>query len=206
MSRLCAKPTCGETAAFWLDILREDRRVVEHQRESLHGLALCGTHRDRFVVPAGWELEASIADQQVTESGETASVVAPHSMPVEASPERSTSRERPWFLVESASDAPVRPLLVDDGQDADDADDTAELSSGSLLRRAFQGPDRDDDRARRADAVRSEDSDDVAVEADADDDARYDRETERAIRSLDAYGTAQLPFPPVDTEVQARVS
>lgn len=206
MSRLCAKPTCGETATFWLDILREDRRVVEHQSESLHGLGLCGTHRDRFVVPSGWELERSSADQSVTEPGEAeaVAVAAPRSTPVTSSSERSTSRERPWFLVESESDAPVRPLLVDDGED--DTGDKAELSSGSLLRRAFQGPDRDDDRARRADVARSDDSDDDDVETEVDDDERYDRETERAIRSLDAYGTAQLPFPPVDTEVQARVS
>ncbi len=195
MSRLCAKPTCGETAVSWLDILREDRRVIEQTRETAHGLALCAIHRERFVVPAGWQLQQ--VDTVSTGPELDAEVVTSTTAPEEtAGNERSPSSERPWFLAATSSDAPVRPLLVAD--DDAETDDHSELTSGSLLRRAFQGPDRDDDRARRANADWPEESADV--------DARYDQETERTIRSLDEYGTAQLPFPPVDNEVQAAVS
>lgn len=193
MSRLCAKPTCGETAVSWLDILRKERRVLEQARESTQGLALCLTHRDRFIVPEGWELQGHEVDGVITEPD--AAPIAPQRSVVETDDERSGSRERPWFLVGAASDVPVRPLL---DTDDDDQVDHGELAGGSLLRRAFQGPDRDDDRARRADTERDTES--------VDDDDRYELETERTIRALDEYGTAQLPFPTGRTEVQAAVS
>lgn len=192
MSRLCAKPTCSEPAAAWIDVLREERRVIAHDSASPHGLALCQAHLDRFVVPAGWELHKG--DRGST----TAAPKEPHDDISDMEPlddPRSASSERPWFLAGTPSDVPVRPLLV--ASDDVGVDESPSLASGSLLRRAFNGPERNDDQARRAHAA--------AAVTDSED-TRYDRETERAARSLDEYGTAQLPFPPFTPDVQAAVS
>lgn len=206
MSRLCAKPVCAEPAVVWLDVLREQRRVVEHVQRSPHGLPLCGAHRDRFVVPAGWVFERYhqpvVGAAVVVDGAETITEEHPPNAVLGVLEEitkpdvQAAKAERPWFLADvPESVVSARPLLP-----AGDDDDNAQpsLGSGSLLRRAFHGPDRDDDALRRSVETASESPDDR--------DARYTLETERAADALDIYGTAQLPFPPVDAEAQAAVS
>ena len=103
---------------------------------------------------------------------------------------------RDRFLADVAETAmSARPLLP-----APDEDDETRSSfgAGSLLRRAFEGPDAQDDALRR--------STEIVCEEPDDEDDRYQRETERAADALDVYGTAQLPFPPFDSEAQAAVS
>ncbi len=69
--------------------------------------------------------------------------------------------------------------------------------AGSLLRRAFHGPDREDDLRRRDEDARSD-----AESAEVD-----ELELKRHARSMvDDYGTAQLPFPPLGDEPQSAVS
>lgn len=200
MSRLCAKPTCSDPAVSWLDILRQDRRVIEHAQPSANGLAMCGTHRGRFVVPDGWEIvDLEESASEVTSVDTT--IRSADAVVETAGAPTTSSREFPWFLAgANAGSAPVRPLL-----EADSYDDPNEDSfrAGSLLRRAFHGPDRDDDLQRQA-AVAS--NDETTVVECADEDERYELETQRAMRALDDYGTAQLPFPPVDAEPRAAVS
>lgn len=198
MSRLCAKPTCSELAVSWLDIVRQDRRVIEHAHATVNGLAICVTHRDRFVVPDGWEIiELDPKSTGVVEPRDEASDVAPA--------QRPSSREFPWFLA-GASDGhhgEVRPLLEVE-LDNDLHQDS--LTAGSLLRRAFRGPDRDDDLQRQAAATETTETNETAAAECFGEDERYERETQQAIRALDEYGTSQLPFPPADAEPRAAVS
>lgn len=198
MSRLCAKPTCTEDAVTWLDVARHDRRVVERSRSELSAMGLCAAHRERFVVPTGWVLEEIDAIVPIPETTAGSHAVAPG---VSTAPETSnptTSRERPWFLSQ-ADDVPASTNSVPTPRASyDDEMGENALSAGSLLRRAFHGPDADDDLQRRdADAA------DADVES-TDEPEGLDRQ--RSMRTLDEYGTAQLPFPPSDLTSHAAVS
>jgi len=168
--------------------MRHDRRVVERASYSDTAMALCAGHRKRFVVPAGWVVEELQPedDAPVKTASVNASVLT----------NREPADGRPWFLAgtDDRPDTPVRPIL-DGIHDHADEDDSA-LSAGSLLRRAFHGPDREDDLLRR----------DHDLDAESLDPTVDEIEQRRTVRSLDEYGTAQLPFPPLDTEPQAAVS
>ena len=198
MSRLCAKPTCTEDAVTWLDIARQDRRVVERDRPALSAMGLCAGHRERFVVPTGWVLESS--GPTTTVGADTAASPTPTRTVSEAKTSgETTSRERPWFLA-GTEDAPAStgPLLGAQASYDTDIDEHS-LSAGSLLRRAFHGPDADDDLQRRDDAA-------MDAMADAEPGESNGREQPRSVRTLDEYGTAQLPFPPFDLTPHAAVS
>jgi len=196
MSRLCAKPTCSERAVSWLDIARHNQTVVEHLHEVTAAIALCADHRARFALPAGWTIES--ADLAGPNNAEPEAPVISATQTVDLAgvggPKATSSRARPWFLAGTPEPTaePVRPLLpeVADGRAYDES-----LTAGSLLRRAFHGPDRGDDIQRREDDAMAEESPE-----------QNELETRRSRRSLDEYGTAELPFPPLDTEPRAAVS
>lgn len=193
MSRHCAKPTCSEPAVAWLDISRGEQHVVIHHLEAPFALGLCQKHRDRLVLPAGWSLDSDSPDVSSEDASATESAtrlpVQPVAEPIEPDP---AYEGRPWFLAGSSPmlEAP-RPLL----DRANEEPPEEAFSAGSLLRRAFHGPERDDDIQRRVE--------ERLVGTDPEND---ELETRRTAKALDEYGTAQLPFPPLDTERQAAVS
>ena len=194
MSRQCAKPICSEPAVAWLEIARDDRRVVVRSVETPFALGLCEVHRDRFAVPDGWSLdtEQSTATPVVPDSA--LSAYSDESFDPVASPTDSdTSAARPWFLAGSSTEVShPSPLLAPIDEEPLPP---GELSAGSLLRRAFHGPNRSDDVHRRS-----------QKELDANEVDQDELETRRIAKVLDDYGTAQLPFPPLATERQAAVS
>lgn len=190
MSRLCTKPTCAEPAVAWLDVERRERRVIEQQRPTQSSLALCELHRARFGVPEGWTLES-------LHPATPAQTLEPE--PVEHD-EATEPAERPWFMAEAQPEtaagqtATHRPLLPGASR-AHQSAPTLDADAGSLLRRAFHGPDRDEDLRRLDEDVAGD-----AVELDELEQRRHAR------AMVDEYGTAQLPFPPLDDEAQVAVS
>jgi len=203
MSRLCAKPTCAEPAVAWLDVRRTERRVVELTRATESTLALCARHRERFSIPDGWTFE-TLDGAQADSSGE-------HSTPKPAT--RAGRSAQPWFLADApASEANAqarashRPLLPGASR-AHQGAPALGADAGSLLKRAFHGPNRDRDLERiEHDRVVDRDvaSDQGATATEVGVDELEQRRAARA--QLDDYGTAQLPFPPLDDEPQIAVS
>lgn len=187
MSHVCAKPACTQAVHVWLDFSPVSQQVFERADRSDVSVGLCAAHAARFTVPCGWSFERH--------GSETTEVVTAPPVPVAR---RKSSRERPWFL-ESRDDesAPTDPGPSDPGVNNSaarelDVDPSAEITVeptvGSLLHRAFHGPDRDVDAQR---AVR---------------DQLDELEPRRAARESGDYTAAELPFPPLEPEHRVAVS
>jgi hypothetical protein len=177
MSNVCAKPGCSNFVYLWLDFAPNDQRVLERSSRGDSSVGLCETHAGRFSVPKGWTFERLEGSSGPVES----SVANPD--PTQLT-HREHSRERPWFL------AATERELGDDGIEANVPDApggrvSAEPAAGSLLHRAFHGPDR---------------------QMDADRAALDELESRRAIRTHNADGTIELPFPPNEPEQHVAVS
>lgn len=141
MANVCAKPACAEDVQVWLDFAPTTRQVVERLARSEISVGLCANHEARFTVPEGWTFErldtpkALLDDETQQDTVEViAEIPQPSSRPV-----RSPRAEgRPWFLALSdATPSPVSPENV--------AEDLDEPTVGSLLHRAFHGPDSESD-------------------------------------------------------------
>ena len=217
MSRLCAKPTCSDPAVRWFDILAAERRVVERSEQTPSSIPLCDSHAGRFSAPVGWTIESdSGIDTDLGSSIPPAPVPEPAGdMPsrlataLSADPERPRrrkhDRDAPWFLAgapNGESSAPVAPLLpTTDDLDVADVVPTA----GSLLHRAFHGPDRDSDNARaktaERDSVSARSGDDDIQVADVGDLTK--RRAKQA--ASDGYDI-ELPFPPFEPARHVAVS
>ncbi len=216
MSRLCAKPTCSDPAVRWFDILAAERRVVERSEPTPSTIPLCDPHAARFSAPIGWtvdteqhiEVSPSAPQAPVPESGiDTPSRLstALTASELDRPRRRKHDRDAPWFLAGSsdvADPAPVAPLLpTADDDDSDESIPTA----GSLLHRAFHGPDRDADIARAKTADR-----DSAVSAVGEDDVQVaevgDLTTRRAKQTEPGGYDIELPFPPFEPARHVAVS
>lgn len=192
MSRLCAKPTCSAVAVQWFDVAAAEQRVISRSRATPSTIALCESHAARFSAPRGWTIEAEDSGDAAVEASEPGTneprAVAVDALTAGESPSRLEAalvrdrtprrrarkhdRDRPWFLALSDTSGATSVEPAPDVQD--------EPSVGSLLHRAFHGPDRDVD-AERAGAA--------------------ERDTASAPRM-----DIELPFPPFDTEHHAAVS
>jgi|GEM_PF-876905 len=232
MSRLCAKPICSNPAVRWFDILVAQRRVVECDEVAPSAIPLCGAHADRFSAPAGWTIDSSpstsqspsanrppvVAQAPIPESGREAGsrLASALKESTEDRPRRRKhDRDAPWFLAGSPSGpAPldgaaafVAPLLPASA-DVDDANSNQVVpSAGSLLHRAFHGPDRDNDVARIKNADRdlvvadSDDIDSITQVADIGD------LTNRREKQTESEGyDIELPFPPFEPARRVAVS
>lgn len=197
MSHVCAKPACTETVQVWLDFVPSSRHVVETATRSDVSVGLCKSHADRFTVPSGWSLEllsrSSAVPAELIEDP-TDEFVDAVAEPTLAN--RTHTRERPWFL--ALSDVVIDESVHTGATDiestrtpADTTDGLAEPSAGSLLHRAFHGPDTDSDRSRA-------DRDQV--------DELEPRRAARTPREQQDNGMAELPFPPFEPEHRVAVS
>lgn len=206
MSRLCVKPTCSDLAVRWFDIVPAQCRVIERAEASASSLSLCVHHAARFSAPDGWVVDGLVPESPVVESPVSEAPV-PDSSP-SPSRRRKHDRDAPWFLAGSAPSAtafsvapiqPVAPLLPALDDDSEDAARVHAPSAGSLLHRAFHGPDREIDVARAKTAERDSSPTDVAdVE---------DLSTRRAERNEpDAGCDIELPFPPFEPTRHIAVS
>lgn len=218
MSHVCAKPACIETVQVWLDFAPSSRHVVETATRSDVSVGLCKSHADRFTVPSGWSLEllprssavpAELVDavaEPSTDIGDTGETADAESSRTSRTPEtaqavgtpanRTHTRERPWFL--ALSDVVIDESVHTNNTDiestrttADSAAGLTEPSAGSLLHRAFHGPDADSDRSRA-------DRDQV--------DELEPRRAARTPREQQDNGMAELPFPPFEPEHRVAVS
>ena len=215
MSRLCAKPTCSDPAVRWFDILAAERRVVERSGPTPSTIPLCDPHAARFSAPVGWTIDTDIHSAPspstlpapIPESGADSPsrvTTALTGSGSDSSRRRKHDRDAPWFLAGSSSSespASVAPLLPADDVHTDDAIPTA----GSLLHRAFHGPDRDADIARAKSADR-----DSAVSAVGEDDVQVaevgDLTTRRAKQTEPDGYDIELPFPPFEPARHVAVS
>jgi len=191
MPNACAKPTCADSVHVWLDFAPGEQRVIERSVRGDASVGLCATHAARFTVPTGWTFERT-TEQQTTAriTGTTPVPAAGVAWPQEGHLKRAHTRDRPWFL--ALSDTPsdsvdgepysdVQQATTDDPVDA-----MSEPAIGSLLHRAFHGPDR---------------------EVDANRAALDELEQRRAARTDDdESGTIELPFPPFEREHRVAVS
>ena len=214
MSRLCAKPICSDLAVRWFDILAVDRRVVERSRATGSAIPLCVTHAERFSVPEGWTIGS---DGEAEESRAVPQAPTPEvsrdksdrlvSALVDSTDEkprrRKHDRDAPWFLSGSTdhasigSSAPLLPAATE----ADIAEEHVP-SAGSLLHRAFHGPDRDCDLARAKDADRES----AAVDSDSEVADVGDLATRRAKQNESEGYDIELPFPPFESAQHVAVS
>lgn len=191
MSNACAKPTCTDSVHVWLDFAPGEQRVIERSVRGDASVGFCATHAARFTVPTGWTFERT-AEQQATNRVErtTPTPAAEVASPQGGLPKRAYTRDRPWFLAstDTASDS-VDGEPFSDVQQAttdDPAHVVGEPTIGSLLHRAFHGPD------RKVDANRA---------------ALDELEQRRASRiDDDESGTIELPFPPFEPEHRIAVS
>lgn len=178
MPTLCAKPSCTEPVQRWLDFAPTDRRVIERSSRGETSIGLCASHADRFTVPRGWEYEGltTVSGPPQADTG----VSTPPATVSKPAVNRAYTRDQPWFLALSDTAAPEL------GHDDTELVTAIEPTAGSLLHRAFHGPDRADD-AQRA-----------AVD---------ELETRRAARQDDDASSAiELPFPPFESETRIAVS
>ena len=186
MSQLCAKPTCSEAATRWFDIFASQRLVIERGEHTPSSISLCSQHGDRFSVPLGWRVEQELREP-------------------ESPRQRQHDRNAPWFLAGSRnaerSDL-VAPLLSESVDGDEELID--EPSAGSLLHRAFHGPDRSDDVARAKRAERDTAAPRAGTEAPAAEVTNTDESlplvddlTTRRAQQEEANGyDVELPFPP----------
>ncbi len=241
MSRLCAKPTCSDGAERWFDVSAAQCQVVERPGPTPSSIALCGAHAARFSAPSGWErieLAPDVAQPvsetgagtpretvaeppesvQVTEAEDTDiddaeldDEVAETAAIPNPSPRRQHTRDAPWFLA-NADDASDD---ADIGSSHSAADSGAGVpSTGSLLHRAFHGPDREVDNARALEAERESSgrresrTKSTAVDPDDDGDVATvgDLASRRNARTPAASYDVELPFPPLDAEPHVAVS
>jgi hypothetical protein len=193
MSHVCAKPACTQKVQVWLDFAPASRQVVEQRTRTEVSVGLCETHADRFTVPEGWSLDLlplSPADN----------TPAPDNVSVDGRPEKVSApanrARRPWFLAlsdvvidEGAHDGLVDVETPSAEVESDEAID--EPSAGSLLHRAFHGPDRTSDRSRAA-------RDQL--------DELEPRRAAKTPREARDNGMAELPFPPFEPEHRVAVS
>ncbi len=207
MSHVCAKPACTETVHVWLDFAPSSHQVIEKATRSEVSVGLCESHAGRFTVPDGWSLEllprspaqpAADGDEIAPDSSiDSASDVtednAEQAEPISAPANRTHTRERPWFLAST-------DVVVDEreGDPADvvtsraDHDEAVGApTAGSLLHRAFHGPDKASDTSR----------------ADAEQvDELEPRRAARTPPEVHNNGMAELPFPPFAPEHRVAVS
>lgn len=217
MSRLCAKPTCSSPAVSWLELVLADRLVIERTRSTSASFGLCDLHRNRFVVPDGWEIRVASPAAHATELHDPVGVA--HDELDSKSENLSTARTRskvepvderqPWFAAERTpahSESFKHPLA---SAWIEEPDDEVSESVGALLHRAFHGPDRDEDLRRRTDDRASDDGD------ASDDSPSGDQRTNTEVAKLGSrrtkvtgvdYEDTELPFPPFDLEHQKAVS
>lgn len=183
MSRSCAKPTCSAAAERWFDFMPNEQRVIERVQATDLAVALCGAHAGRLSVPAGWTLDLRAGDvshDEVEPAATPDDGPSGDSSTEETTVHRSYSRDAPWFL--ALSDEPAA-----EGAEPSEAAPVLdrEPSAGSLLHRAFHGPDRESDIERaRHDAAPHQALDELTPR--------------RVKRSSNGYDSVQLPFPPVD--------
>ncbi len=231
MSRLCAKPTCSDVAERWFDVNAAHCQVVERREATASSIALCGSHAARFSAPDGWEwvgldpneqiapveaVDAAPSTDEVELHEEAPGVAASNDAAQDQSepaPRRMHTRDAPWFLANANDDAPVEQSASHDSANYDDAPDVP--SAGSLLHRAFHGPDREVDsaRAREADrdqSGRREPRTQRTATADGDDDGDVatvrDLASRRNARPPATSYDVELPFPPLDAEPHVAVS
>jgi len=206
MSRLCAKPTCADDAVRWLDVIAAEQHVVERSAPTPSTLALCESHAERFSVPDGWvwvglQPAADPPLPQAQESPEIPETADSEEPDGHVEVRRQHSRDAPWFLSNSSSEDET-------------PDSPPGAPTGSLLHRAFNGPDRAADAARSRQVDREEtgrreprtsretleggDDDDVATVRDIG----SRRQSRTSVTSYDV----ELPFPPLDAEPHVAVS
>ena len=194
MSYVCAKPACTQSVQVWLDFAPVSQQVIEREDRTDVSVGLCEMHSERFTVPAGWSLDR-LSRSDLAESPLEAEVLIERTETTRAeATNRTHTRDRPWFL--ALSDAVIDEQPLDETGTPDvSADDGGvsgddEPSAGSLLHRAFHGPSRAADKSR--------------AERELD-----ELELRRAARvpfeSKD-NGTAELPFPPFESEHRVAVS
>lgn len=237
MSRLCAKPTCSDVAERWFDVCAAECEVVERSEPTPSTIAFCGSHAARFSVPVGWawvaldpaEASALSEAEEIDVDTATPLVVMPdHAVPDEAdvdaadvdaadvdAPRRMHTRDAPWFLANAPlSDDASDVALNTTESPAESSESTHSApSAGSLLHRAFHGPDRDHDVARALQADqdhggRREERTQSESKTDDDDDVATVRDlaSRRSARSPTTSYDVELPFPPVDVEPHVAVS
>jgi hypothetical protein len=191
MSNACAKPTCADSVHAWLDFAPGEQRVIERSVRGDASVGLCATHAARFTVPTGWTFERT-TEQQATKRVErtTPAPAAEVASPQGDLPRRAYTRDRPWFL--ALTDTPSDSVDgepysdVQQATTADPVDAMGEPTIGSLLHRAFHGPDR---------------------ELDANRATQDELEQRRAARiDDDGSGTIELPFPPFESAHRVAVS
>lgn len=192
MVQLCAKPGCSETVVLWLDFAPGYQQVIERAARRDSTVGLCESHAARFTVPAGWSFERLVddgpaEDPVVEDASDTEPAVDPGSRS-----KRQHRRDRPWFL--ALSNARERSPEADASRVVTNPAPTSDLSAGTLLHRAFHGPDPE------TDAIRAEQ-------------AHHDElEQRRSVRSGTGSaddiddGVAELPFPPSEAGHRAAVS
>ncbi len=191
MSHVCAKPACTQVVKVWLDFLPTSHQVVEQRSRSEVSVGLCEAHERRFTVPAGWAFERLPASETSEANLDAVPTVAAE--PSTEPANRAHSRERPWFLA-------LSDVVLDEKVFAEDAESEAleplEPSEGSLLHRAFHGPDRSTDELRAAQAHVDELEPRRAAREPkvAKDDGAKDN------------GMTELPFPPFEPEHRIAVS
>jgi hypothetical protein len=191
MWNACAKPTCTDSAHVWLDFAPGEQRVIERSVRGDASVGLCATHAARFTVPTGWTFDRTTEQQTTAPITRTTPVPAAEgASPQDGHLKRAHTRDRPWFLgltdtasesVDGEPHSDLQRATTDDPVDA-----MGEPTIGSLLHRAFHGPDRSVD-ANRA--------------------ALDELEHRRATRiDDDEPGTIELPFPPFEPEHRVAIS
>ena len=225
MARLCAKPACSSAAASFFEVDAANRTVVEHARATLTTLALCDSHAERFSVPDGWtwskrnDVASDVPLASEHGSGEKLieALAAAGTTPADPPSARRHSRDQPWFLAgsatttdvgsatESVSTASATQSAANDESVESEVAMSSEPSAGSLLHRAFHGPDRATDVVRAKSAER--DTSPKARPADAPDGTVAkvrDIESGRRSRSVTSYDV-ELPFPPAESSPHVAV-
>lgn len=200
MTHVCAKPACAELVEVWLDFAPVSQTVHERANRTDVSVGLCPQHAARFTVPSGWAFER-LDGHGRQEQIHVGSSRQPDS--ADEVPKRRHHRGRPWFLAlpEEPSTASAQraeraaTIAADTHSEALlDADADAEPTAGSLLHRAFHGPDRDADMAR-------------AIQLHQDElETRRSARTPADRATSNGHGMAELPFPPFESEPRAAVS
>lgn len=219
MSRFCAKPTCSGPAARWLNVNAAGQQVIEQAGPTDSTIALCISHAERFSMPNGWTwmsldpIEKAPAEQ-VTAQQEAAPSADTQSEGGESqSTQRRHGRDAPWFLANSSDTANPSPAengrtAATTGPAAVTAKDSDAPSTGSLLHRAFHGPD-PGGTAKREHRTASTPTESATGGGDDDDVAPVsDITRRRSSRSSSSasYYDVELPFPPADSAPHVAVS
>lgn len=234
MSRLCAKPTCSNVAERWFDVIAAQCQVVERHEATPSTIALCGSHAARFSPPHGWtwirlgegsdpaalldprpdESDSETTSPDVVESAETIASSSSSS----AQSRRKHTRDAPWFLANATASEPQddnETIPEESGAEVSNEFESSEApSAGSLLHRAFHGPDRELDSARALEVDRERSasreprtqSTGDAGDDDGDVAPVRDLTSRRNARSTVTSYDVELPFPPLDAESHVAVS